>query len=187
MKAERRVLDTRPAIGDVTSHMAVYLTNSGPPRLGVAYYPDQWPRSRWRPDAELMADAGLSLVRIGEFAWARREPEPGRFEFDWLDEAIEILAEAGLEIVLGTPTAAPPVWLSERHPEIHAVGANGRRAPFGHRRHYCPNQPAFHEATERIVAALAERYGGDPRIVAWQIDNELAGRCCCEHCRRAFQ
>jgi beta-galactosidase len=157
------------------------------PRLGVSYYPDQWPRSRWRPDAALMADAGLSLVRIGEFAWAMLEPEPGRFEFDWLDDAIEILAEAGLDVVLGTPTAAPPVWLSDRHPEIHAVLANGRTAPFGHRRHYCPNQPAFHDATERIVAALAERYGRDTRIVAWQIDNELGGRCFCERCREAFQ
>jgi beta-galactosidase len=156
-------------------------------RLGVAYYPDQWPRSRWRTDAALMAEAGLSLVRIGEFAWALLEPEPGRFEFDWLDEAIEILDEAGLEIVLGTPTAAPPVWLSVRHPEIHAVRANGRRAPFGHRRHYCPNQPAFHEATERIVGALAEHYGMDSRIVAWQIDNELGGRCFCERCAEAFQ
>jgi beta-galactosidase len=134
-----------------------------------------------------MADAGLSLVRIGEFAWAMLEPEPGRFEFDWLDDAIEILAEAGLDIVLGTPTAAPPVWLSDRHPEIHAVRADGRKAPFGHRRHYCPNQAAFHDATERIVAALAERYGRDTRVVAWQIDNELGGRCFCERCREAFQ
>jgi beta-galactosidase len=134
-----------------------------------------------------MAEAGLSLVRIGEFAWAMLEPGPGRFEFDWLDEAIEILSEAGLEIVLGTPTAAPPVWLSERHPEIHAVRADGRMAPFGHRRHYCPNQPAFHDATERIVEALAERYGRDTRIVAWQIDNELGGRCFCQRCCEAFQ
>ncbi len=133
-----------------------------------------------------MADAGLSLVRIGEFAWARLEPEPGRFEFDWLDEAIGILAEEGLEIVLGTPTAAPPVWLSERHPEIQAVRADGRTAPFGHRRHYCPNQPNFHQATERIVEALAEHYGQDARIVAWQIDNELGGRCFCEACVDAF-
>lgn len=157
------------------------------PRLGVAYYPEQWPRARWRTDAALMAEAGLSLVRIGEFAWAMLEPEPGRFEFDWFDEAIEVLGEAGLEIVLGTPTAAPPVWLSERHPEIHRVRADGRAVPFGHRVHYCPNQPAFHEATERIVSALGDRYGRDGRIVAWQIDNELGGRCFCERCREAFQ
>jgi beta-galactosidase len=167
--------------------MTVKRLNSDGPRLGVAYYPEQWPRSRWRADAALMADAGLSLVRIGEFAWAMLEPEAGRFDLDWLDEAIEILSDAGLEIVLGTPTAAPPVWLSERHPEIHAVRADGRPVPFGHRRHYCPNQPAFHQATEHIVRALAERYGQDPRIAAWQIDNELGGRCFCARCAEAFQ
>jgi beta-galactosidase len=157
------------------------------PRLGAAYYPEQWPRERWRVDAELMAEAGLALVRVGEFAWAPLEPEEGRFDFDWLDEALSILAEAGLDLVLGTPTAAPPVWLVERHPEILPVGADGSSHGFGHRRHYCPTSPAFREATERIVAALGARYGGDERVVAWQVDNEFGGRCFCERCRRAFQ
>jgi beta-galactosidase len=157
------------------------------PRLGVAYYPEQWPRERWRTDAALMAEAGLSLVRLAEFAWARLEPEEGRFDFAWLDEVLEILGEAGLGVVLGTPTAAPPAWLVERRPEILPVRADGRRVGFGHRRHYCPNQPAFLEASERIVTALAERYGRDARVVAWQIDNEFGGRCFCERCRESFQ
>jgi beta-galactosidase len=157
------------------------------PRLGVAYYPEQWPRERWRIDAGLMAEAGISLVRLAEFSWAHLEPEEGRFEFAWLDEVLEILGEAGLAVVLGTPTAAPPAWLIERHPEILPVRADGRAVRFGHRRHYCPNQPAFLEATERVVAALADRYGHDTRVVAWQIDNELGGRCFCDGCHRAFQ
>jgi beta-galactosidase len=156
-------------------------------RLGSAYYPEQWPRERWRIDAELMAEAGLSLVRMAEFAWARLESAPGKLDLAWLDEALEVFGSAGLSIVLGTPTAAPPAWLVERHPEILPLAANGRAVEFGHRRHYCPNQPAFHEATERIVTALAERYGTDARVVAWQIDNELSGRCFCDCCRRAFQ
>jgi beta-galactosidase len=156
------------------------------PRLGVAYYPEQWPRERWRLDAELMADAGLSLVRVGEFAWARLEPEENRFDFDWLDEALSILAGAGLEIVLGTPTAAPPVWLVERHPEMLPLVADGATHGFGHRRHYCPNSTAFRQAAARIVTALAARYGCDGRIVAWQVDNEFGGRCFCERCRSVF-
>jgi beta-galactosidase len=157
------------------------------PRLGVAYYPEQWPRERWGTDAGLMAEAGLSLVRVGEFAWAQLEPEPGRFDFEWLDEAVALLADAGLDVVLGTPTAAPPIWLIERHPEILPVVADGSRHGFGHRRHYCPNSAAFRAASERVVAALAEHYGRDGRVVAWQIDNEFGGRCFCDVCRRAFQ
>src|SRR5919106_1673879 len=107
------------------------------PRLGAAYYPEQWPRERWRIDAELMSEAGMSLVRLAEFSWALLEPEEGRFEYAWLDEVLEILGGSGLEVVLGTPTAAPPVWLIERHPEILPVRADGRTVRFGHRRCSC--------------------------------------------------
>jgi beta-galactosidase len=155
-------------------------------RLGVAYYPEQWPRERWELDASLMAEAGLSIARLGEFAWARLEPHRGGFNFDWLDEAVGILAARGLEVVLGTPTAAPPAWLIEEHPEILPVRADGR-VRFGHRRHYCPNQPAFHAATEAIVTALAQRFGRDARVLGWQIDNEFGGRCFCDTCADAFR
>ncbi|HEY3542384.1 MAG TPA: beta-galactosidase [Gaiellaceae bacterium] len=156
------------------------------PRLGVAYYPEQWPRERWEQDAELMVEAGLSVVRIAEFAWAGLEPSPGTFQFDWLDDAIGVLAARGLSVLLGTPTAAPPVWLVEAHPEILPLRPDGRVHRFGHRRHYCPNQPAMQDATVRVVAALADRYGHDARIEGWQIDNELMGRCVCDACRAGF-
>jgi beta-galactosidase len=156
-------------------------------RLGVAYYPEQWPPSRWAEDARMMADAGLTLARVGEFAWSALEPEPGRFELGWLEEAIGLLNDAGLEIVLGTPTAAPPAWLVEAHPEILPTDLDGRPHLFGNRRHYCPNQPAFHAATERIVDELARRFGADRRVIGWQIDNEFGGRCYCGTCRHAFQ
>jgi beta-galactosidase len=155
-------------------------------RLGVAYYPEQWPRERWEVDASLIAEAGLSIARLGEFAWARLEPRRGEFDLDWLDEAIGILAERGVEVVLCTPTAAPPAWLVEEHPEILPVRADGR-VRFGHRRHYCPNQPTFHAATEAIVTALAERFGHDARVLGWQVDNEFAGRCFCDACAQAFR
>ena len=156
-------------------------------RLGVAYYPEQWPRDRWHTDARMMAEAGLSLARIGEFAWSALEPEPGRFDFAWLDEAIEILHHEGLDIVLGTPTAAAPAWLIERHPDVLPIDINGRRQGFGNRRHYCPNQPAYQAATERIVRELARRFGSDRRVIGWQIDNEFGGRCFCDACRNAFR
>lgn len=159
--------------------------------LGVCYYPEHWPEQRWAEDARLMRAAGLELVRIGEFAWATLEPQPGRYDWAWLDRAIETLASAGLQIMLGTPTATPPAWLTERHPEVLRVGADGRRWSHGGRRHTCPTSPAYRELSAGIVTALGERYGQHPAVVAWQIDNELSnhstGRCACPLCRAAFQ
>jgi beta-galactosidase len=157
------------------------------PRLGCAYYPEQWPRDRWELDARLMAETGLSVVRIAEFAWSRLEPSEGEFDFEWLDEVVGVLADAGHDVILGTPTAAPPAWLVEQHPEILPVRADGHVHKFGHRRHYCPNEPAMRAASERIVRALGERFGSDERVSAWQIDNELGGRCYCDTCRAEFQ
>jgi beta-galactosidase len=141
-------------------------------KLGVCYYPEHWPQAWWREDARRMAEIGIKRVRIGEFAWSRIEPEPGRYDWDWLDEAIDVLGQAGLEIVLGTPTATPPKWLIDRHPDILAVDRNGRLRKFGSRRHYCFSSETYRHESARIVTALARRYGVHPAIAAWQTDNE---------------
>lgn len=143
-----------------------------PMRLGVCYYPEQWPRERWADDARAMREMGLSTVRIAEFAWSRMEPSEGRFDWEWLDAAIETLAAQGLQVILGTPTAAPPQWLVQAHPDVLPVDAQGRVKPFGARRHYCFSSPSMWAASERIVTAMAQRYGQHPAVVAWQTDNE---------------
>jgi beta-galactosidase len=160
---------------------------SRPVRLGVAYYPEQWPEERWPVDARLMADAGIRVVRMAEFSWSTLEPRSGALDFGWLDRAVSLMAAHGIDVVLGTPTAAPPGWLIAEHPDILPVDHEGRVFPFGHRRHYCPNNPAYHEESRRIVAALAEHYTADERIVAWQIDNEFGERCYCARCAAAFR
>lgn len=141
-------------------------------KLGVCYYPEQWDRSRWRDDAKRMAAMGLKMVRIAEFAWARMEPREGEFDWAWLDEAVATLADAGLEIVLGTPTAAPPRWLTERYPEVLAVDAQGRTRGAGSRRHVCFSSAKYFGASRIIVEAMARRYGDHPAVVGWQTDNE---------------
>lgn len=141
-------------------------------RLGVCYYPEHWPEALWADDARRMAAAGLSWVRIGEFAWSRIEPEPGRFDWGWLDRAIETLGAAGLGVVLGTPTATPPRWVLDRHRDMLAVDAGGRRRGFGSRRHYCFSHEGYLDEARRIVTALARRYGRNPHVGAWQTDNE---------------
>src|SRR5207244_10764693 len=128
-----------------------------PVRLGVAYYPEQWPEERWPVDARMMRGAGIRVVRMAEFSWARSEPRPSELDFDWLDRALTVMAENGIEAVLGTPTATPAAWLVAKHPDVLPVGADGRVFPFGHRRRYCPNDPTYRTEPRRVVAALAAR------------------------------
>jgi beta-galactosidase len=140
--------------------------------LGVCYYPEHWPEDMWPRDAARMVKAGITWVRIGEFAWSRLEPQPGQFDFGWLDRAIAALAEAGLKIVLGTPSATPPRWMLARFPDMLAHDATGRARGFGSRRHYCHSHAGYRDAAADMCRVLGRRYGRDPRIHAWQIDNE---------------
>ncbi len=140
--------------------------------LGVCYYPEHWPEDIWPEDARRMKAAGLTWVRIGEFAWSRLEPEPGQCAFGWLDRAIETLGKAGLRVVLGTPTATPPRWMIDQFPDMLAVDAQGHPRKFGSRRHYCFSHRGYLEACRKIVTELATRYGRHPHVAAWQTDNE---------------
>jgi beta-galactosidase len=142
------------------------------PTLGVCYYPEHWPEEIWAEDAARMAETGLSWVRIGEFAWSRMEPAPGELQFDWLDRAIETLGAAGLKVILGTPTATPPRWMLEKHPDMLPWGADGTPRGFGSRRHYCFSHEGYLQESKRITEILAKRYGGNPHVQAWQTDNE---------------
>lgn len=142
--------------------------------LGVCYYPEHWPDDLWAADAKHMVEAGLSWVRIGEFAWSRYEPVEGTYDFDWLDRAIDTLGAAGLKVILGTPTATPPIWMVEKHPDMLAVDENGHPRKFGSRRHYCFSHEGYKDECRKIVRAMAERYGKNPHVAAWQTDNEYA-------------
>ena len=154
-------------------------------RIGVDYYPEHWDKDMWKSDVRLMAETGVKIVRLAEFAWCRLEPADGVFDFVWLDEAIRLFADNGIEVIIGTPTNCPPRWLCEKHPEILPVGDNGRTNPIGIRGHRCYNSPALREYAGRIVAKLAEHYKDFPNVTAWQLDNELeANICFCDTCNK---
>jgi beta-galactosidase len=140
--------------------------------LGTCYYPEHWPEEIWAEDAARMAALGLTWVRIGEFAWSRLEPEPGRYDWAWMDRAFDVLTGAGLKVVLGTPTATPPRWMLDRLPDMLAVDADGRPRRFGSRRHYCFSHEGYRAEAIRITKDLADRYGTHPGLGAWQTDNE---------------
>lgn len=161
------------------------------PRLGVAYYPEQWPAECWKEDARRMREIGIRIVRLAEFAWARLEPAEGEFDFTWLNRAVETLANHELQIVLGTPTPTPPPWLTHAHPEVLLVDEYGHRMSPGTRRHVCPTNQTYRQLSRRIVTKLAERYGNDDRVIGWQTDNEFGchntTRCYCDQCADAFR
>lgn len=157
-------------------------------RLGVDYYPEHWERSLWEQDAAMMAECGVKVVRLAEFAWSRLEPEEGVFDFAWLDEAIAILAAQGMDVVLGTPTSCPPLWMFEKHPDIAQMAWDGKRELPGIRGHRCYQSPAFLPYAERVVDRMAEHYRNNAAVIAWQIDNEVDGNyCCCDTCVSGFR
>jgi beta-galactosidase len=165
--------------------------------FGCDYYPEQWAQwleegeARWETDARLMAEAGFNVVRLAEFAWGLMEPEPDRFDFAWLERAIDVLARHDLQIVLCTPTPTPPPWLLAAHPDITQVTADGRRYGPGTRREACANHPVYQERSRIISQAIADRFARHPAVIGWQTDNEFGchdtARCYCEHCTAAFQ
>ncbi|NEU55558.1 beta-galactosidase [Halorussus sp. MSC15.2] len=159
--------------------------------IGVCYFPEHWPSERWERDVEQMAEAGIDYVRMAEFSWGRVEPARGEFDFDWLDEAVELVGDHGMEAVLCTPTATPPKWLVDERPGILQADRDGTAREWGSRRFTCFNSPAYREETERVVRAFADRYAADPRVAGWQTDNEFGChetvRCYCEDCADAFR
>ncbi len=157
-------------------------------RIGVDYYPEHWERSSWAKDIALMQKTGVTTVRIAEFAWGLMEPTEGRFDFGWLDDIIEMLGNAGIEIILGTPTNCAPLWLYRNYPETLSVERDGTRTATGLRGHRCMESPLFRKYAARIIGEMTKRYAKNPHVIAWQIDNELgANHCCCPVCAGKFR
>jgi len=158
-----------PALAQATQY-----PNVPPLLLGAAWYPEQWPESQWDADLDRMAACHIHLVRVAEFAWSAMEPEQGKYDFAWLDHAIEKAAQHHIVVVLGTPTAAPPAWLTTQYPETLRVDEDGRRAEHGNRQQFSFTDPKYRELARGIATQMATRYGHNPNVVGWQLDNEYA-------------
>ena len=158
------------------------------PFLGAAYYPEDWDESEIDYDISKMKEAGITCARIAEFAWSRLEPTPGNYDFEWVHKVIAKLSAADIGVVLCTPTATPPIWLSRMYPDVLVLGADGFQVRHGGRRHCCSNNPNYIEYSKRIVEAMAKEFGSDDRIMGWQIDNEIYLQgCTCPECEALFR
>lgn len=140
--------------------------------LGVDYYPSQWPEEMWEPDIAAMRDLNISYVRVNEFDWAILEPREGEYNFTVLDRTLELLGQYGIKAVLGTPTASPPSWLTDKY-DVAFVDVTNSTYVFGSRRYYSFSSFDYREQSQKITKVLAERYGNNPIVVGWQLDNEL--------------
>ncbi len=141
--------------------------------LGVCYYPEHWDKKLWAQDMDRMMAAGLKTIRIAEFAWNLVEPEEGKFTYRFFDDVLDLAGEKGMQVIFCTPTATPPAWLTEAHPEVLNADMEGHLIHHGSRRHYNYNSPVYQEYCRRIVEKEASHYGRHPAIVGWQIDNEF--------------
>jgi beta-galactosidase len=145
------------------------------PRIsfGADYNPEQWPRAVWDDDVRLMREAGVDVVSLGIFSWAKLQPSEGEWRFEWLDEAMDLLHANGIGVDLATATASPPPWLTTKHPEILPVNVHGETIWPGGRQHWRPTSPVFRQYALQLVETMALRYKHHPALVAWHVSNEL--------------
>ena len=182
---------SRPALdGGVRRPAPHELLGLTSPAYGGDYNPEQWDEATFAEDLELMAEAGVNLVSLGIFSWARLEPREGSYELDWLVEIVDRLHDAGIAVDLATATASPPAWMATDHPESLPMSADGVRLGLGSRQQYCPSSSVYRESSAALAEVLAERLGDHPGVVMWHIGNEYGchtAECFCPACARAFR
>ncbi|MGV9911321.1 beta-galactosidase [Streptomyces tendae] len=152
-----------PNLADVTGRRILY---------GGDYNPEQWPEETWPEDIRLMKAAGVNSVTLGVFSWSKLEPRPGVHDFGWLDRLMDLLHEAGIGVVLATPTASPPPWLGHLHPDTLPRDADGRTEWWGGRQHFSHSSTVYRRHAAAITEALAARYASHPALTLWHINNE---------------
>ena len=142
--------------------------------LGAAWYPEAWPESRWEADLALMEKAHMHFVRLGEFAWSRLEPMEGVYDLDWMERAINLAGKHGIYVVIGTPSCAPPAWMSYKYPGILLTTETGERLKHGGRNNFNWDDAKYRELVRGVDERLAQRFGHNPYVIGWQIDNEYS-------------
>ena len=146
------------------------------PLYGAAYYSEYTPADRLDEDIRLMKEAGLTVVRVGESTWSLFEPQDGQFEFAWMDRILDKMHQAGIKVILGTPTYSIPSWLAAEHPEVLSQTWDGRQSYYGIRQNMDLKNPTYLRYCERIIRKMMEHFAQHPAIIGYQVDNEVEAR-----------
>lgn len=156
---------------------------------GGDYNPDQWPEEIWNEDMRLFKKAGVNMVTLPVFSWAKLQPAEDTYNFEWLDKVLDLVAENGIYVCLATPTAAQPAWMSLKYPEVLRTDEDGRKRTHGKRLNYCPNSSIYREFSAKIAGKMGERYKDHPALALWHISNEYVegGYCYCDNCAKEFR
>lgn len=155
--------------------------------FGGDYNPNQWPKEIWEEDIRIFKKASINSATVNVFSWAKIQPSENCYDFEELDQIIEKLSTEGFDIVLATSTAALPAWMFKKYPEVARTDYDGRHHKFGQRHNACPNSLVYQKYAERLATKLAERYGENPKVTCWHINNEYGGECYCDNCEKAFR
>lgn len=169
------------------SHFTPRRIEAEPQRLGASWYPEHWPETAWSDDVDRMAELGFDVVRLFEFAWSRFEPVEGRLDTDWALRVMDLCHARGISVIAGTPTAAPPAWLTSAYPDVLHIRPDGKPAGHGKRKHFSHISPRYREHCRRIVSGMAKALAAHPALLAWQIDNEMSGQDYSSAARASFQ
>lgn len=174
-------------LGGISLQAQAPATDASHLSLGAAWYPEQWPESRWDTDLALMEKAHINFVRITEFAWSAMEPSEGDYELEWVNRAIRLAEKHHIAVVLGTPSAAPPVWLTDKYPETLRTDIDGHKDEHGNRQQFNWADPKYRQLAAEMAGKMAERFGHDPNVIGWQIDNEYSQASYDDNTKKQFQ
>ena len=150
-------------------------TNDSQLTIGASWYPEMWPEAEWKKDLMRMNELGFNILRAFEFAWHKLEPAEGQYDFDWAIRLLDLCHEHGVQVMVGTPTAAPPAWLTSTYPEVLGTDEDGKRKAHGQRKHFNHHSRLYREYSDKIVKKMVEAFAGHPALHSWQIDNEMSG------------
>ena len=138
---------------------------------GAAYYDEYMPYDRLQQDVAMMKKAGINTVRIAESKWSTREPQEGVFDFSHVERVMDAMEEAGINVIIGTPTYAIPTWMVKSHPDVMAETVKGRGI-YGARQIMDITHPVYRFYAERVIRKLMECTVHRKCVIGFQVDNE---------------